>query len=329
MDNLTHTAIGLFLSRAGLNRLTPLAAPILMLAANAPDVDAVSAAGGSLSYLHYHRHLTHALAAIPVMAALPVLIVALAARGKVHWLGAYCVSLAGVLSHVLLDWTNVYGIRLLLPFSDRWLRLDLINIVDLWIWLILGAGLAGPFLGRLVGAEITSGAAKVRHYGRGWARVVLSLVVLYTAGRVVLHRRAVATIDSRIYGGSAPTRLIAVPHFANPLQWRAVAETGGFFAVQEFSLAAEYDPTRSAIYHKPEPDPAIEAARRTTTFQKFLRFSQFPLWRVLPVAEPENGKQVEVMDMRFGTPAAPSFVARAIVDNRLTVVREWFQFGRR
>jgi hypothetical protein len=43
--------VGLALSRAGLNRLTPQATAILLLAANAPDIDVVSAAGGSLAYL--------------------------------------------------------------------------------------------------------------------------------------------------------------------------------------------------------------------------------------------------------------------------------------
>ena len=80
MDNLTHTAIGLFLSRAGLNRLTPLATPILLLAANAPDIDILSVAGGSLSYLHYHRPLTHSLVAMPIMALLPVAVVGFAGR---------------------------------------------------------------------------------------------------------------------------------------------------------------------------------------------------------------------------------------------------------
>ena len=65
MDQLTHTAVGLFLSRAGLKRWTPLATPILLLAANAPDIDIVTAAGGSLNYLHYHRHLTHSLLGCP------------------------------------------------------------------------------------------------------------------------------------------------------------------------------------------------------------------------------------------------------------------------
>ena len=134
MDPLTHTAIGLFLSRAGLNRWTPLAAPILILAANAPDIDIVSAAGGALGYLHYHRHLTHSLAAMPVMALLPVLLVRVAGRKPIRWVGAFCASMVAVASHLLLDLTNSYGIRLFLPFSSKWLRLDLTNVVDLWIW---------------------------------------------------------------------------------------------------------------------------------------------------------------------------------------------------
>ena len=38
---------------------------ILVLAANAPDIDIVTLAGGQLNYLNYHRHLTHSLAAWP------------------------------------------------------------------------------------------------------------------------------------------------------------------------------------------------------------------------------------------------------------------------
>ena len=30
------------------------------------------------------------------------------------------ISYLGVLSHVLLDYLNNYGVRLLMPFSDRW-----------------------------------------------------------------------------------------------------------------------------------------------------------------------------------------------------------------
>src|ERR1039458_6352453 len=167
MDPLTHTATGLFLSRIGLKRWTPLATPILLLAANAPDVDIVTASGGSLSYLHYHRHLTHSLVAMPVMALLVVVLVRLGARKPVQWAGAFFGGMVAVASHLLLDLTNAYGIRLLLPFSAEWLRLDLNNIYDLWIWGVFLLCVAGPFVGRLVGSEIASGGATGKHHGRG------------------------------------------------------------------------------------------------------------------------------------------------------------------
>src|ERR1039458_896251 len=151
MDPLTHTAAGLFLSRIGLKRWSPLATPILLLAANAPDIDIVTASGGSLSYLHYHRHLTHSVLAMPLIA---------------------------VASHLLLDLTNAYGIRLLLPFSAEWLQLDLNNIYDLWIWGVFLLCLAAPFVGRLVGSEIASGGARDQHHGRGFAWLALLFVLL-------------------------------------------------------------------------------------------------------------------------------------------------------
>jgi inner membrane protein len=327
MDQLTHTLTGLFLSRAGLNRWSPRASAILMLAANAPDIDFVTAAGGSLNYVHYHRHLTHSLIAMPVMAILPVLLVRGVSRKPVHWLGAFFAALIAVGSHLLLDWTNSYGIRMLLPFSGDWLRLDWTNLFDVWIWAVLLLGLAGPFLARLVGSEIASGALRQRYPGRGFAIFALCFVLLYNFGRGTLHGRAVAELQSRIYGDSAPLRVAALPHAANPLYWRGLVETRDVYAVVGVNLTEPFDPTRAQIFHKPDPGPAMEAAGRSETFQKFLEFSQFPLWRVSPAEEPENSRLVEVMDMRFGSPLSPGFMASAVVDSRLRVLRTAFQFG--
>jgi inner membrane protein len=322
MDNLTHTAIGLFLSRAGLNRWTPAATPILLLAANAPDIDIVTLAGGSLNYLHYHRHLTHSLIAMPVLAAAAVLLVRVAGRKPVHWMGAFAAALIGVASHLLLDWTNMYGVRLLLPFSQQWQRLDLNNVIDLWIWAALLLGVAGPFIGRLVGGEIASGVIRDRYPGRAGAIFALAFVLLYDCGRQVLHTRAVATLESRIYLGTPPARVAALPSEINPFDWRGLVETADFYAVADVNLAGDFDPTLAAILPKPDPDPALDAARRTHTFQEFLRFAQYPLWRVMTVSEPEGAKEVRVVDLRFRT-----FAAQATVDSRLRVLNQSFQFG--
>jgi inner membrane protein len=328
MDPLTHTATGLFMSRAGLNRWTPLATPIVILAANAPDIDIVTAAGGSLNYLQYHRHLTHSLIAMPLLALLAVALVRGIARKPVNSLGGFCAALLAVGAHLLLDLTNVYGVRLYLPFSARWLRLDQTNVIDLWIWAVLAISVLGPFLSRLVGSEITSGTAKVRHHGRGFAIFALAFLLLYNYGRSVLHARAVAVLESREYQGTPPDRVAAFPSPANPWQWRGIVETPAFYAVQDVNLLGDFDPTRATIFHKPDPDPALDVARRTSTFQAFLGFSQFPLWQISPEPEPEGAHLVQVFDVRFGTPTDPGFVASALLSNRLQVLESSFQFGR-
>jgi len=324
MDPLTHSATGLFLGRAGLNRFSPQAPWILVLAANVPDIDIVTLAGGRLNYLNYHRHLTHSLAAWPLMALLPVLAVRLFTRKPFRWLGAYGISLAAVASHLLLDYTNMYGIRLLLPFSGRWYRLDLTSVVDLWIWAVLLLALAGPLIVRLVNAEI---GARTRHAGRGFAIFALLFVALYNAGRGVLHARAVATLDSRIYAGAAPLRVAALPSPVNPLAWRGLVETRDSYTVVDFNALEEFDPSRGAIFYKAEPSAAIQAANASPVFRDFFNFSQFPMERTMPLADADSATRVQAMDMRFGTPTNPSFFAAADVNNRLQVVRSWFSFG--
>ena len=326
MDPLTHSATGIFLGRAGLNRALPQAPWILLLAANVPDIDILSACWGTLAYLNFHRNLTHAIALAPVMALLPVVVVRLFAGKGYRWGPAYAIALAGVASHLLLDLTNIYGIRLMLPFSGTWYRLDLTSVIDVWIWAVLLLAFAGPLIARLVGSEI--GAASRRWPGRGFAIFALAFLLLYNGGRAVLHTRAIAVLEARIYNGSAPSRVAALPSPANPLAWRGLVETPEAYSVHAINLAGEFDPARGRVFYKPENAAAVAAARKAVAVRDFLVFSQYPLWRVLPVSQPENGTRVEVMDLRFGDPAETGFMAGAILDSRMQVVRSWFTFGR-
>lgn len=317
MDNLTHTLTGLALSRAGLNRYYARPALVLMLAANVPDVDVVTVFGGPLTYLQYHRWITHSIAMGPVMAVLPVLFACAVNRSAKGWRAAYLLSLVGVASHLLLDWTNAYGIRLLLPFSARWLSLDINNIVDLWIWGVLLLAVAGPLLGRLVSSEI--GAAPGT--GRGLAIFALCFVLVYDYGRFLLHQRAIEALSSRIYQGASPMRVAAFPTgFANPLLWSGWVQGANFSIHYSLNPLREFDPTSGSTIYVPEPSAAVDAARRTMVFQRFLDFGQYPLWRVTPIPEPEDAKRVDVTDWRF------PFTASAIVDGQNRVIQSWFHF---
>jgi inner membrane protein len=324
MDNVTHTLTGLMLSRAGLNRISPQATGILLLAANAPDIDVVSGFGGSVNYLHYHRGLTHSLVMMPILALLPVLVLRFATRKPIIWKTAWLVSLIGVASHVLMDWTNVYGVRLLLPFSGEWFNADITSIIDVWIWLALLLGLIGPFLSRLVSSEIGAKPST----GRGMAIFVVGFLLFYSFGRYVLHQRAVATLDSRLYQSEVPLRVAAIPTPANPLRWTGLVEGREFYEVhQGMNLLRQFDPTAGKVFYKLEPSPPVAAARTTETFRVFLAFSQWPLWRATPLPLPENGILVEAMDLRFGAPPHPRFVASAILNGSLHVEKAWFEFG--
>jgi inner membrane protein len=316
------------LARAGLDRFTPRATWILLLAANAPDIDVVSAFGGSLNYLHYHRHLTHSLLMMPLLPLLCVAAVRLVSRKPVNWLGGYFIALIGVASHLLLDLTNVYGVRLLLPFSARWLRLDITGVIDFWIWGALLVAVFAPMLSRLVNSEIGATGPARGGAGRGFAIFAITFLVLYDGARYVQHARAVETLDSRIYSGAAPQHTAAFPT-ASILHWRGLVETGDAFSFEDVNLLSEFDPTTGHLLYKPEPSPAIEAARRDPVFQQYLQFAQFPYWQLTPADSPEGATRVEAMDLRFGDPQSPGFVCTAIVDAQQRVVRAWFQFGGR
>ena len=314
MDNPTHLLVGYFMSRAGLNRLTPNATAILLLSANSPDVDIVTLAGGWIGYLHWHRSWSHTFLLSPVLALASVAVVRLLARKPLPWLAATFVAWLGVLSHLLLDWTNQYGIRFLLPFSPRWYQLDNTMLFDIWIYSAFAVCLFAPLLARLVGSEI--GARPRSTAGRGWAIAALLFLSLYCAGRGVIHGRMIDVLNARNYDDSAPLRVAAFPQSSSPFIWRGVVETSAAWHVYTMNLlGADFDPSVGRTLYKPESNSAMEAAARTPAFQVFQQFAQYPLWQTVPSAEVENGTQVDLVDMRF------PFHCRAIVDGANRVRR--------
>jgi inner membrane protein len=304
------------LSRAGLNRLSPRANWLLFFAANTPDLDAISALGGAEVYFEHHRWITHSLVMLPVMAILPVIAIRVLFRQKLDWFKAWIAALAGVASHLALDLTNPYGIRLLLPWSDEWLGLDTTSVIDLWIWAALLLALSAPAISRMVSSEI--GARKTT--GRGWATFALVFLLCYNGVRYFAHQRAVEVQRGRVYEGLAPRRVIAFATPVNPLLWRGFVETSDFWSVHDVNLAREFDPTQGRLFFKPEASPAIEAAKQTPLFRHFLSFAKASACQSGPAEDPPTYTQVECRDLRFG------FTAAAVLNERAQIQRTWFHF---
>jgi inner membrane protein len=312
LDNLTHSLVGLFLARSGFKRFTPRGTAIMVLAANAPDFDVICWFGGPVSYIRWHRNITHSLIALPFMALLAVAIVRVLGRKEIRWLPAFLIAMVAVASHLILDLTNVYGVRLLLPFSGRWFHWDATPVVDLAIWAMLLAGVAATGLGRLVGAEI---GERQKGSGAGWAVVALLFLSAYDYGRSVLHDHAVALMDSRIYNGAAPLRTGAFPR-ANPLLWTGVAELSNAYVEVPIDLRASFHPDAGETFYKAEQTAALTAAMETKPFQRFLEFVQYPVWVTGPAPDLERATLVRLVDLRFGTPYAAGFQAVATVTDR-------------
>ena len=148
MDNLTHSLVGLTAAKAGLEKLSPGATTLCILAANSPDIDVIIIPfGDRWTFLQHHRGITHAIVGVVCLAVLLPLIFYAIDRlwsrfrkqaPKTKLKGLMIASVIVSATHPLLDWTNNYGIRFFLPWNQKWSYGDLVFIVDPYLWLILG-----------------------------------------------------------------------------------------------------------------------------------------------------------------------------------------------
>ena len=209
MDNLTHSLVGLTAAKAGLEKLSPGATALCLLAANAPDADIVVLAfGDRWTFLQHHRGITHAIIGVIAIAFfLPLIFYVVDLLWSRFRKRQPAIKLKGLLlasfivsaTHPLLDWTNNYGIRFLLPWNERWFYGDIVFIVDPFMWLVLGGAsfllsaktTSGKFLWALVAALLTflivaserSGSLpNPRLIALLWIVALVTLIVLFVTG---------------------------------------------------------------------------------------------------------------------------------------------------
>src|SRR5690242_12775399 len=205
MVNLTHSLVGLTAAKAGLEKLSPGATTLCVFAANAPDSDIVVLAfGDRWSFLQHHRGITHALVGVTCLAVvLPLIFYGLDrlwSRYKdqlpqTNLKGLFIASFITSATHPVLDWTNNYGIRWFLPWSQKWSYGDFVFIVDPYLWLILGGAVflltaRTRFLkiiwGIVAAATTFLVIASPRSGGLPYPRLIALLWILIVAAFIVL-----------------------------------------------------------------------------------------------------------------------------------------------
>jgi inner membrane protein len=315
MDNLAHTLAGAALGEAGLKRKTGLGMATLMIAANLPDLDALGLFFGH--NLAWRRGWTHGPVAWvllpPVLAWVMVMFDRWQARRGTRppdrlpvrpgWVLALAV--AGVLSHPLLDFLNTYGIRCLMPFSERWFYGDALFIIDLVVWVSLGLGV---WLARRRGRR---GRA---HPGRP-ALAALLLVAAYSAGMGGASAWAERYVgrDVAARGLATPSVVVASPVPFNPFRRDIVYSTGDAYGFGELRWTPAPNLTlEPGLVPTNMKDPAVlRAAQQDKAVADFL------YWSRLPFAEIERRAgeaRVTIGDARYNRrPGDGRFTVRAAV----------------
>ena len=333
MDNLTHTLTAVAMSQAGLRRFTPHATITLIVASNLSDLDIVTVLQGSTAYLEHHRGITHSLVGVTalagILAALMIAGSGLLARmrgrppGKLSFLPLFGVCLAGTASHLLLDFTNSYGVRPFLPFSGKWYAWDILFIIDPLVILALVAALILPALLRMVAEEV--GARKPRY---SWGPAVgLAFMALLWGVRDTSHRQALDMLGAYNYAREAPLSIGAFPSTANPFLWNGVVETPSAFHVLSVNtLTSSIDPERTRVFYKAARHPALDAAQSTYAAKVFSDFARFP-W--ITRRDRPRGYRVELRDLRFlsATRRRQAFVVGVELDLEFSVLEEVFSFS--
>ena len=241
----------------------------------------------------------------------------LLARQTINWGWLYLTAMISALSHLLLDWTNNYGLRPFFPFNPRWYAGSFVFIAEPVIWALLAAALLIPALLGLIGGEI--GVRRTPFRGRGWAIFALTGIVLLWGWRWSEHGRARMLAENAQITSAPVTRMAFEPYPINPFRWHAILETAGYYQTAEINTRTGEivsDPRTDVIY-KPPTTAATEAAKRTLLGQVYLDWGTWAVVRdvgPVPIPGPVPGLKppelsanrtwttVEFTDLRFDYP---------------------------
>jgi inner membrane protein len=326
MEPVTHVLTGACLARTGLNRRAAYATLAMAIAAGLPDIDVLWSLRGPVEAFRHHRGITHTFLGLPFEAAFVVLLVYGIHRWRVvrakrriptpttanadhipiarpltaapvRWGTLYGLCLLALLSHLLLDYTNNYGLRPFFPFNSHWYSASIVFIFDPFIFALLVLGLVAPWIFRLVSAEV--GARRQRFAARGWSIAALLLIVAFWGVRWVEQARALQLATSQSLEAppgpeasaatassptteSPPSYLSAQLALANPdpfsiFRWYTVTDFGPLYQLERVDTLQQTVVATEGTYAKADRSPATLAAEASPLGRVFLDWSPMPI----------------------------------------------------
>lgn len=283
--------LGGVLGRAGLARRTPLGMTTLVVANNLPDVDVAVFATDTLA-MSFRRGWTHGVLA---QALLPLALTGIIlvwdrlfrrhAAERVKAREVLVLSYIGVLCHVFLDFLNSYGVRLLMPFSERWFYGDALYIVDPIMYVTLG-----------IGWWLASRRTDVRP-----ARLALTVAAGYMAVMLASNLIARREVRDGLTRAGRPddTRFMVTPVFGNPFRREVVIDVGDRYekGLLWFEPWPHFRPAGYGV-EKGFTLPEVQSALQSPRARAYLGWSRFPFVQVNPTP-PQHG--IWLNDYRYAS----------------------------
>ena len=275
VDNLAHGLTGALIGYCGFRQRGGsesgrAALWTCIAAAEFPDIDIVMAYFGGDTYLRWHRGFTHSAIMLPFWGAL-ITWVFWEWSGRKNFRLLWWASVAGLASHLVLDWLTNYGTELLWPISDTRFALSWVFIVDPYVWAILLIGTV---------AAVWTQREWVAKTGLGVVGVFLLFCGVSRA--YALH----------VYEASGVTgRTDAFPQPMDPLHWTIVRDDG---------VAVHWvNGLRNDTFIQFHDDKLLPKADATQAVKTFRWFAAFPLVEEIR----EGGHTVlRYRDLRFRSP---------------------------
>lgn len=233
MDTLTHALSGALLARALARENGPIPLKpqlsVGFLAAAFPDIDIVATLFGPLTYLEYHRSLTHSLILLPLWALLLGFVFARLYKNRYDPRALALLSGWALLIHIFGDLITAYGTMALAPLSWAKLSWPATFIIDFWFSGIIIAGLILAAIFHQQGGRIAVGA--------------LATLLLYVGFQGDLRWQAEQVASQAALSmGLTDVRVHAQPQPLSPLNWKLVIEDKDRYLISYLRLRQDEAP---------------------------------------------------------------------------------------
>ncbi len=335
MDPVAHTLVGAVLAETGLKRMSRYATATLLIGVNLPDIDGIAKIWGQDASLFFRRGWSHGILALVVLPLLLAGLIWLWHRWRCHrgdeqqafhlrWIIA--LSFLAVCTHPLLDWMNTYGVRLLMPFDERWFYGDTLFIVDPWIWLTLAAGVLLARQGNniesafwLLIAAISSWLILTTDQVNFWIQFAwfggMALIVVLrfkrapsisapTYARISLAMSVIYI--GTLYGVARISENLVTDEYdtllqvqANPLPGQPFPHRFVLVYDQYYRIIDAQGKTHEVPREK--PNPIVEEAMQSESIRGFINWVRFPYWELEEIKE---GWHVKFWDLRYQGPGS-------------------------